>query len=222
MGGSSGCADAPQSGNGSRAAPEPDNNKDAARSGAGFESCEPPSGHGALWTDGEWDDVGDTSRAELVDGMLRRRARPDDLHQQVRAALRTVLAELAPDGLVVTTDMEIRLAEVHRRRADVLVITASGLDQERWHLHPEEVLLAVEVVGPGTETTDRKHKPVEYADADIEHYWRVETRPVVAVHTYRLGESSHYLETGVFRPGDRVSDPTLRWATFDVDTLVPS
>jgi len=32
----------------------------------------------------------------------------------------------------------------------------------------------------------------------------VETRPAVAVHTYRLGESSQYLETGVFRPGDRV------------------
>jgi len=174
-----------------------------------------------LWTDSEWDDVGDTSRAELVDGMLRRRARPDELHQHVRAALRTALAEVVPEGLVVTTDMEIRLAEVHRRRPDVLVITATGLDQERWHLQPEEVLLAVEVVAPGTETTDRKHKPIEYADADIEHYWRVETRPVVAVHTYRLGESSQYLATGIFRLGDRVSDPTLRWASFDVDVLGP-
>jgi hypothetical protein len=60
---------------------------------------------------------------------------------------------------------------------------------------------------------------VEYADADIAHFWRVETVPGTAVHTYRLGESSHYLETGVFRDEDRVTDPTLRWATFDVRDL---
>jgi hypothetical protein len=33
-------------------------------------------------------------------------------------------------------------------------------------------------------------------------------------------ESSHYLETGVFRGGDLVSDPTLRWARFEVVDLL--
>jgi Uma2 family endonuclease len=151
--------------------------------------------------------------------MVRRRAQPDSAHQQIKAALRTILARLAPTGFAVATDLEVRLAEIHRRRPDVVVVAATALDHERWHVDPEEVLLAAEVVAPGSETTDRKHKPIEYADADIGHYWRVETAPAVAVHTYRLGESSHYLETGIFRPGDRVSDPTLRWAEFDVDEL---
>ncbi len=122
----------------------------------------------------------------------------------------------------MTTDVEIRLAEVHRRRPDVLVVTESALDAERWYVQPEEALLVVEVVDAGSETTDRKHKPLEYSDADVGHFWRVETLPALAVHTYRLGDSSHYLETGLFRSGDRVADPTLRWAGFEVDDLIRS
>jgi Uma2 family endonuclease len=185
-----------------------------------------PPGTNELWTrhrwsEADWDALDhDTSRVELVDGMVRRRARPDTAHQQVKAALRATLARLAPAGFAVATDIEVRLAEIHRRRPDVVVVAATALDHERWHVDPEEVLLAAEVVAPGSETTDRKHKPIEYADADIGHYWRVETAPIVTVHTYRLGESSHYLETGIFRPGDRVSDPTLRWAEFEVDELL--
>jgi Uma2 family endonuclease len=172
------------------------------------------------WSEADWDALDhDTSRVELVDGMVRRRAYPDSAHQQVKAALRAILARLAPTGFAVATDIEVRLAEIHRRRPDIVVVAATALDDERWHVDPEEVLLAIEIVGPGSETTDRKHKPIEYADADIGHYWRVETRPALTVHTYRLGESSHYLETGIFRRGDRVSDPTLRWAEFDLDQL---
>ena len=189
-------------------------------------TCTAPPGSNELWTRHRWSEADwealdhDTSRVELVDGIVRRRAQPDSAHQGVKAALRAILARLAPAGLAVTTDMEVRLAEVHRRRPDIVVVLSTALDHERWYLDPEEVMVAVEVVGPGSETTDRKHKPIEYADADIGHYWRVETTPAVTMHTYRLGESSHYLETGIFRPGDRVSDPTLRWAGFDVDELI--
>jgi Uma2 family endonuclease len=188
-------------------------------------TCTAPPGSNELWTRHRWSEADwealdhDTSRVELVDGIVRRRAQPDSVHQGVKAALRAILARIAPAGLAVTTDMEVRLAEVHRRRPDIAVVLSTALDHERWYLNPEEVMVAVEVVSPGSETIDRKHKPIEYADADIGHYWRVETAPAVTVHTYRLGESSHYLETGIFRPGDRVSDPTLRWASFDVDEL---
>jgi Uma2 family endonuclease len=189
--------------------------------------CTAMSSSTELWTRHRWSEVeweafdDDTSRVELVDGIVRRRAQPDAPHQRIKAAVRGLLARVAPAGLAVTTDVELRLAEVHRRRPDVLVVTETALDTERWHVNPEEVTLALEVVCPGSETTDRKHKPVEYADADIDHYWRVETAPVVSVHTYRLGEGSQYLQTGVFRPGDRVRDPTLRWAEFDLDELGP-
>ena len=170
-------------------------------------------------TEAQWEALPDTSEIELVDGIVRTRVSWGDTHNQVRAALRQALAAVAPYGLVVTTNLEVRLAEAHRRRPDVLVVHDGALDLDRWYLQPEEIVLAVEVVRPGSETTDRKHKMLEYADADIGHYWRVETQPGLVVHTYRLGDSSHYLETGLFRAGDLVSDPTLRWARFEVDDL---
>lgn len=173
-----------------------------------------------ILTEAQWEALPDTSELELVDGIVRTRVAWGDMHNQVRATVRNALAALAPEGLIVTTNLEIRLADAHRRRPDVLVVHDNALDLERWHLQPEEIVLAVEVVRPGSEITDRKHKPLEYADADIEHYWRIETLPGPVVHTYRLGESSFYLETGLFRAGDLVSDPTLRWATFEVDALL--
>jgi Uma2 family endonuclease len=49
------------------------------------------------------------------------------------------------------------------------------------------VVLAVEVVSPGTRRVDRFAKPGEYAAAGIRYYWRIEQDPV-HVYAYRLGE----------------------------------
>jgi Uma2 family endonuclease len=168
---------------------------------------------------GQWEALPDTSGLELVDGMVHIRAEATPEHRRVTSRLRTILAGSAPPGLAVTTNVEVRLSELNRRRPDLLVIDEAGLDLDSWHLTPEQIVLVVEVVAPGTETVDRKHKPVEYGDADIAHYWRVETVPAISVYTYRLGETSAYLPTGVFRDPDRVADPTLRWASFDVRDL---
>ena len=172
-------------------------------------------------TAAEWDHAPDATNWELVDGIVRPRAAPTSLHQRVKAALRDLLTRLAPPSMTLATDLEVRLDDLLRRRPDVLVFRTEGVDGDFGWVEPDHVVLAVEVVCRGSETTDRKHKRVEYADADLAHYWRVETTPVVGVHTYRLGESSAYLETGLFREGDRVLDPTLWWASFEVNDLVP-
>jgi Uma2 family endonuclease len=121
--------------------------------------------------------------------------------------------------MTVVSDLEVRLDDLLRRRPDLLIVRTVGWDSDSQRVEPEYVVLAVEVVCRGSETTDRKHKLIEYADSDVPHYWRVETTPEATVHTYRLGESSFFLETGLFREGDLVLDPTLRWATFEVSTL---
>ncbi len=53
---------------------------------------------------------------------------------------------------------------------------------------PEHILLVVEVVSPGSETTDRIVKAEQYARAGISYYWRVEQPPagVPVVCTYVL------------------------------------
>ncbi|WCN80943.1 Uma2 family endonuclease [Micromonospora sp. LH3U1] len=47
---------------------------------------------------------------------------------------------------------------------DGVVLRAAGNDADRHWFTPSEVVLAVEVVGEGTETTDRVLKPEVYAE----------------------------------------------------------
>jgi len=169
----------------------------------------------------EWDALPDTSGLELIDGVVHAVPSPTLRHERVKARLRNCLEDLLPPELGVSTEIEVRISHTHRRRPDVLVFLVSGVNDDTWAFEPGQVVFAAEIVSPGSETIDRKHKPIEYADAGILHYWRVETKPVVGVHTSRLGETGGYVETGLFRQGDRISDPTLRWASFDVGDLLP-
>lgn len=61
------------------------------------------------------------------------------------------------------------------------------------------MLLVVEVVSPGSETTDRVVKVDQYAKAGIPFYWRVEQTPtdVALVYTYVLDAA-----TGRYREGE--------------------
>jgi Uma2 family endonuclease len=61
----------------------------------------------------------------------------------------------------------------------------------------------VEVVSPGSITTDRVTKPAQYAAAGIPAYWRVETDPDVSLTAYRLPEGSTvYAEIGTWTRGE--------------------
>lgn len=103
--------------------------------------------------------------------------------------------------------------------ADRLVIQKSADNPSKYSFLPGEVQMAIEVVSPGTETIDRTHKHAEYRDAGVPHYWRVEIRSEVSVHTYQLGETGVYLETGSFQAGDVVTAPGLAWAKVAVSDL---
>lgn len=58
------------------------------------------------------------------------------------------------------------------RRPDVVVYQADTIDIAP--TRPEHVLLVVEIVSPGSETTDRIVKSERYARSGISFYWRVE------------------------------------------------
>ena len=66
---------------------------------------------------------------------------------------------------------------------------------------PEHVLLVVEVVSPGSETTDRIVKADQYARAGIPFYWRVEQAAagVPIVYTYVLDPATgRYRDSEIF------------------------
>ena len=79
----------------------------------------------------------------------------------------------------------LALAGNASREPDV-VLRRADADRSTSFLMPHEVILAVEVVSPGTKRTDRLMKPAEYAAAEISCYWRIEQDPV-HLYAYRLG-----------------------------------
>ena len=157
----------------------------------------------------EYDALPPNSRIELLDGVVQVMTPATMRHQIVVQKLRASMETVCDEALKIVWEQEIRFTDLRRRNPDVMAIQAAAYDIDGYSYSPADIVLAVEVVSPGTQTIDRLHKPAEYAAARIEHYWRVEIAPEVEVHTYRLGESGRYLESGLFTVGVHSDDPAL-------------
>jgi len=177
---------------------------------------------GRVLTADEYDALPENARRELVDGVVHVMATPTPWHQEVVDAVKAALARMAPRQFRVTREIEIRLSDLARRNPDVLVVRADGFNRRVASLRPEQVVLAVEVVSPGSESTDREVKPLQYARAGIAHYWRIETDTPyqVEIHTYRLDGEQRYAHTGTFAGEEHVAAPGLEWAAVNMAELL--
>ncbi|WP_189113506.1 Uma2 family endonuclease [Pilimelia terevasa] len=128
----------------------------------------------------------DAPRVELVDGVLHVAPSPSEDHQDISALLWAWLRAHAPAGYKTALAVGVALSERDVRIPDVVLRLAGG-DGSRHFLTADQVVVAVEIVSPGTRRTDRFAKPGEYAAAGIRHYWRVEQDPV-HVYAYRLSD----------------------------------
>jgi Uma2 family endonuclease len=72
-----------------------------------------------------------------------------------------------------------------------VVLTLADAPGEVHYLTPDQVVVVVEVVSPGTRRRDRLEKPADYAAAGVTYYWRVEQDPV-HVYAYELGPDGIY------------------------------
>jgi Uma2 family endonuclease len=169
----------------------------------------------------EYDALPPSSRIELVDGVVQVMTPATARHQEIVDAIKAALRRACPDTLRAVREQEVRLGEVHRRNPDVMVVRAEAFNLDSYSYQPRDVILAVEVVSPGSPAIDRLHKPAEYAVAGIEHFWRVEILPALTVITYRLVEPSRYTVSGRFTEGDTVAAPGLPWAKISVADLAP-
>ncbi|RDL09012.1 Uma2 family endonuclease [Streptomyces sp. HB202] len=111
---------------------------------------------------------------EIVDGMVVVSPSASKRHNRLARILANALDAAAGPDWNADTDFDVRLQDVPltNRRADVIVYRAETIDLTP--TRPEHVLLVVEVVSPGSETTDRIVKVDQYAKAGIPFYWRVE------------------------------------------------
>jgi Uma2 family endonuclease len=123
---------------------------------------------------------------------------------------------------VVSTDLDLRLRDVPllNRRPDIVLYDASLPDEAV--LRPQHCTLVVEVMSPGSVTTDQTDKPAEYAAARIAHYWRVEHDPAentLSVFCYRLDPTTGaYASAGVHTGKMIVTDPIA--VTIDLTSLL--
>ena len=154
-------------------------------------------------------------RVEVVGGYVLVSPSPTPFHQRVSGNLFYSLRQQRPADVECLTTVDVRLADspLCIRVPDILLVTTRR--SVRSAMRPEHVTLAIEIVSPSTAWIDRFHKPVEYANAGIPHYWRVEEEPddTVALHVFRQGQ---YDSAGTYRAGiARLDEP------FPVEIDVP-
>ncbi|WP_247746916.1 Uma2 family endonuclease [Streptomyces oryzae] len=126
---------------------------------------------------------------ELVDGAIVVRGRTMLWHNRVRDRVARALEGAQTKPLDVVTACCVMLDEKNVRVPDVIVYDTTGLRLVETECVPvANIVLAVEVVSPGSRSTDRIHKPGQYAAAKVPYYWRVELErdEQIAVHEYWL------------------------------------
>ncbi|MFB7633630.1 Uma2 family endonuclease [Streptomyces sp. NPDC056149] len=151
---------------------------------------------------------------EIVDGMVVVSPSASKRHNRLARVMVNGLDAAAGADWNAGTDFDVRLQDVPltNRRPDVVVYRADTIDLTP--TRPEHVLLVVEVVSPGSETTDRVVKVDQYARAGIPFYWRVEQAPtgVPLVYTYLLDPAAK-----TYRDGEVFTGTVKAVAPFTVE-----
>ncbi len=112
---------------------------------------------------------------ELLGGKIVVRGAPKWWHNLVRDELYFRLRSVRPEGYMINCEQTIMYNENNVPKPDIVVFDKRGLDVATADCIPAgNVVLAIEVVSPGSCTEDRFFKPGMYAQAGIGHYWRVE------------------------------------------------
>ena len=149
---------------------------------------------------------------ELIDGSLVFVSPQRVFHADAVDLLVNGLRATLPAEFRASRDMTVVLDNRNGPEPDVSVIRAAaitGPDQTKYEA--KDVLLAVEVVSPDSESRDRTTKPQKYAAAGIPNFWRVEAsgtdgRPVV--HVYEIDPLTHaYVHMGMHRDRIKVDKP---------------
>jgi Uma2 family endonuclease len=143
-----------------------------------------------LMTLDEWDALPEDNSAhyELQEGVLVVSPKPARRHQLALMRLASQMEGQLPLDWEVVPDFEVVVqAEVPAtvRAPDLVVVRADGPENR---VVAGEVLLAVEVISPGSRKIDTHMKPFEYAEAGIPHYWVVDLDPpATSITVYGLG-----------------------------------
>ncbi|QUQ71757.1 Uma2 family endonuclease [Kutzneria sp. CA-103260] len=146
-------------------------------------------------------------RWELQEGSLVMSPRPRPLHVSALGELGDQMKPQLAGNLRAYAEMEVNLelrppdAPGNARCPDLIVIeleTARRAQREGRLVRASEVLLAVEIVSPGSVRMDNITKRGEYADAGIPYYWIIDLNdPVSLIDCHLAGEFGYQDNGGV-------------------------
>ena len=165
----------------------------------------------------EYLDLGETElRTELVEGLLVMSPPPLPMHNQAARRLANAIELVRPAGYDVVLEVAVDLQLAHAdkpgfvRVPDLVVVRAEALRRVNYYggaVRASEVLLAVEVISPGSVRADRVVKRGEYADAGIPHYWIVDLSEPVSVLACHLAGEFGYADGGEFTGRFTTTEP---------------
>jgi Uma2 family endonuclease len=143
-----------------------------------------------LMTLDEWDALPEDNSAhyELQEGVLVVSPKPARRHQRALVQLASQMDRQLPPEWEVLPDFEV-VAQADGpatvRAPDLVMVRMEGPEKR---VMAGEVLLAVEIISPGSRKTDTRMKPFEYAEAGIPHYWVIDLDPPApSITVYGLG-----------------------------------
>ena len=164
-----------------------------------------------------------THRYELQEGVLIASPRPVFVHQTVMQCLAMELNLQLPKSLGALTEVEV--VTNHKfpgsvRVPDVVVMPRqlTKTTTPRVTGKPgNEATIVVEIISPGSHTTDTVTKPVEYAILGIPHYWVIDLEPPISLTAYHLAGEFGYQEAPAVTGTFTTSEPSP--LTIDLPSL---
>lgn len=171
----------------------------------------------------EWDALPEdnTHRYELAEGVMQVSPRPTSNHQWAQSRLFRQLDAQLPNTLAALPDVEVALLGASLasvRVPDLVVVPTLTAQGNPRRYTSDDVLLAVEIVSPGSRRTDTVTKLSEYADAGIKHYWIVDLDEPASITAYLLVDGDFEL-VGEATEKLVLDEPTP--VTIDIPSLLP-
>ncbi|GAA1341548.1 Uma2 family endonuclease [Saccharothrix algeriensis] len=175
-----------------------------------------------LLTLDEWDALPDdeSHHVELVEGVLLVAPRPASKHQMAIKRLGTWFDDQLPESVVAAPEVDVLINPVHPvtvRAPDVVVVPTERAMEFPTRYDADDVLLAVEIVSPGTGRTDRVTKLFEYADAGIPHYWLLDLDDPISLTAFTLVDGDYEHVAG---GTGKVELPSPFPVAFDLQALL--
>ena len=180
-----------------------------------------------LLTVAEYLEIGEVEPGytELVEGRLLLSPSPTCRHSRACGKLWSALDAQLPPELDRAWTSTSTSSSAGRRPGNGAPTGRRGrrhaavrIDQEGGVLRASDVVLAVEILSPGSRRIDRVLKRDEYADAGIPHYWIVDLDEPVSLLACHLAGEFGYVDGGAVTGVFRTTEPFP--VEIDLDALV--